>query len=170
MNFVKVAAACPITNVGDVDFNLENTKKCINDAIEKQSKIVVFPELSITSYTCSDLFLQKRLLEKCEIALESLCNFSEDKDILIAVGGPFEHNYQLFNVAYIIFKGKLLGIVPKSYLPNYSEFYEKRWFSSGLHVKSQLVDLSFQENIPFGTNLIFTSGEFKVGFEICEDL
>lgn len=170
MNFVKVAAACPITSVGDVDFNLENIKKCINDAIDKQSKVVVFPELSITSYTCSDLFLQKRLLQKCEIALENLCNFSEEKDILIAVGGPFELNYQLFNVAYIIFKGKLLGIVPKSYLPNYSEFYEKRWFSSGLHVESQLVDLSFQENIPFGTNLIFTSGEIKVGFEICEDL
>ncbi|MEG0771688.1 NAD(+) synthase [Clostridium sp.] len=170
MNFVKVASACPVTNVADVDFNLLNIKKCIDDSISRECKVVVFPELSITSYTCSDLFLQRRLLDKSENALESLCNYSSDKDILIAVGAPFEHNNLLYNVAYIIFKGKVLGIVPKSYLPNYSEFYEKRWFSSGLHVDTDLIDLSFQSEIPFGTNLIFTCGDIKIGFEICEDL
>jgi NAD+ synthase (glutamine-hydrolysing) len=170
MNFVKVASACPVTNVADVDFNLLNIKKCIDDSISKECKVVVFPELSITSYTCSDLFLQRRLLDKSENALENLCNYSSDKDILIAVGAPFEHNNLLYNAAYIIFKGKVLGIIPKSYLPNYSEFYEKRWFSSGLHVDTDLIDLSFQSEIPFGTNLIFTCGDIKIGFEICEDL
>jgi len=170
MNFIKVGSACPLTNVGDVDYNLQNIKECINSALEKQCKVVVFPELSITSYTCSDLFLQRKLLNKCETALENLCNYSEDKDILIAVGGPFEHNNLLFNVAYILFKGKVLGIVPKSYLPNYSEFYEKRWFTSGLNMETELINLSFQEGIPFGTNLIFSCGEAKLGFEICEDL
>jgi NAD+ synthase (glutamine-hydrolysing) len=170
MNFVKVASACPITTVADVDFNLENIKKCIDDSMSKECKIVVFPELSITSYTCSDLFLQRRLLNKSQNALENLCNYSSDKDILIAVGAPFEHNNLLYNAAYIIFKGKILGIVPKSYLPNYSEFYEKRWFSSGLHVDTDLIDLPFQSEIPFGINLIFTCGDIKIGFEICEDL
>lgn len=170
MNFVKVASACPVTKVADVDFNLENIKKCIDDSLAKECKVIIFPELSITSYTCSDLFLQRRLLDKSENALENLCTYSEHKDILIAVGAPFEHNNLLYNAAYIIFKGKLLGIVPKSYLPNYSEFYEKRWFSSGLHVDTDLIDLSFQKEIPFGTNLIFTCGDIKIAFEICEDL
>jgi NAD+ synthase (glutamine-hydrolysing) len=170
MNFVKVASACPVTNVADVDFNLENIKKCIYNGITQECKLIVFPELSITSYTCSDLFLQRRLLDKSQEALENLCNYSIDKDILIAVGAPFEHNNLLYNAAYIIFKGKVLGIVPKSYLPNYSEFYEKRWFSSGLHVDTDRINLSFQNDILFGTNLIFTCGDIKIGFEICEDL
>lgn len=170
MNFLKVASACPITNVADIDFNLSEIKKCIDDSLNKHCKVIVFPELSITSYTCSDLFFQESLLENSQSAIENLCLYSKDKDILIAVGAPLEYNEVLYNVAYIIFNGKILGIVPKSYIPNYSEFYEKRWFTSGLNIFSKKINLSFQENIPFGVNFIFKSGEIKLGFEVCEDL
>ncbi|MPQ33172.1 NAD(+) synthase [Clostridium estertheticum] len=169
-SFIKVSAACPIVNVADIEFNLTNIQKCINQAYAERSKFIVFPELCITAYTCSDLFLQQRLLEKSEDAIKSLCEFSENKDILIAVGSPLYFNDCLYNCAYIIFNGKLLGIVPKSYIPNYSEFYEKRWFAEGLGIINKTVDLSFASDIPFGTNLLFTCDNIKFGFEICEDL
>lgn len=170
MNFIKVAAACPVTNVADVNFNLNNIKACIELSIKENSKLVVFPELAITSYTCGDLFNQQQLLDKSEAALKELCNFSKNKDILIAVGAPLLFNCCLYNCAYVIFNGSILGIVPKSYIPNYTEFYEKRWFTEGLGLTNKNVNLPFQKDIPFGTNLIFASGEFKFGFEVCEDL
>lgn len=170
MNFIKVSAACPITNVADITFNLKNIEVCIETALGDNSKIIVFPELSITSYTCGDLFLQQQLLNTSIEALKNLCDFSQNKDILISVGAPLNINNCLFNCAYIIFKGKILGIVPKSYIPNYTEFYEKRWFTEGIGMDTQKVNLSFQRDIPFGTNLIFTSGTLKYGVEICEDL
>lgn len=170
MSFVKVGAACPLTNVADVDFNVAEIKKCIDNAVDEDVKVLVFPELSITSYTCSDLFYQQRLLKKAEVGIKSLCTYSENKDILLIVGAPLENNDILYNCAYIIFKGSVLGIVPKSYIPNNSEFYEKRWFSSGINIHSNKINLSFQENIPFGTNIIFKSGVICVGVEICEDL
>jgi NAD+ synthase (glutamine-hydrolysing) len=170
MNFIRVAAASPLTNVADVDFNLENIKFCISEALEKKSKLVVFPELSITSYTCGDLFLNEKLYDKSLMALEDLCRFTEDKDILVAVGCPLVHRNSMYNCASIIFKGRILGIVPKSYIPNYTEFYEKRWFAAGLNIVNKTMNLSFQKDIPFGTNLIFTCGSFKFGFEVCEDL
>ncbi|MBU5590527.1 NAD(+) synthase [Clostridium sp. MSJ-4] len=170
MNFIRIGSACPVTKVSDVNFNLENIKICINKALEDKCKILVFPELSITSYTCSDLFLQKQLLDKSEDAINDLCNYSKGKDILIAVGAPLYYDSQLFNCAYIILNGKILGIIPKSYIPNYSEFYEKRWFSEGLNIINEYVDLKFQCSIPFGTDIIFSDGTYKVAFEICEDL
>ena len=171
MEFLKVASACPITNVADVDFNIENIKKCIDTAIEDNCKLIVFPELSITSYTCADLFYQRQLLDKSTEGLKKLCDYSLGKDILIAVGAPIEHNNLLYNCAIIILNGNLLGIVPKSYIPNYTEFYEKRWFTSGLNLTDESVLLDFlEEPIPFGTNLIFTYKDVKIGFEICEDL
>lgn len=168
--FIKLSTACPITNVADIDFNLKNIKKCIEEALKDNSKLIVFPELSITSYTCGDLFSQRNLLLKSEKALENLCLFSKGKDILIAVGAPLYHNSCLYNCAYVIFKGEILGIVPKSYIPNYSEFYEKRWFSEGLGIINKQINLKFQKNIPFGTNLIFTCGAFRFAVEVCEDL
>jgi len=169
-SFIKVSAACPIVNVADIEFNLTNIQSCIEKACGENSKFIVFPELCITAYTCADLFLQHQLLEKSENAIKSLCEFSKNKDILIAVGAPLHFNSCLYNCAYIIFDGKVLGIVPKSYIPNYSEFYEKRWFAEGLGIINKIVNLSFAKNIPFGTNLLFTSGDIKFGIEICEDL
>lgn len=170
MNFIKVSSACPVLNISDTDFNLKNIKLCIDKAVGQEAKLVVFPELSITSYTCGDLFLQNRLITESMKAVNNLLDYSIDKDILIAVGAPLFHGSCLYNCAYIIFKGKVLGIVPKSYIPNYSEFYEKRWFSEGINVKGELADLPFQSDVPFGTDLLFKSGEFVFGFEICEDL
>ncbi|WP_291635698.1 NAD(+) synthase [Clostridium sp.] len=169
-SFIKVSAACPIVNVADIEFNLINIQSCINQACEENSKFIVFPELCTTAYTCADLFLQNELIEKSEKAIETLCEFSKNKDILIAVGSSLHFNNCLYNCAYVIFNGKLLGIVPKSYIPNYSEFYEKRWFTEGLGLINKTVNLSFAKCIPFGTNLLFTCGNIKFGFEICEDL
>jgi len=169
-SFLKVSAACPIVNVADVEFNLNNIQICIQKALKEKSKLIVFPELSITAYACADLFLQQELIEKSESAIESLCEFSKNKEILIAVGSPLYFNNCLYNCAYIIFNGNVLGIVPKSYIPNYSEFYEKRWFTEGLGIINKTVNLSFARGIPFGTNLLFTSSCIKFGFEICEDL
>ncbi|GCD12112.1 NAD(+) synthase [Clostridium tagluense] len=169
-SFIRVSAACPVVNVADIKFNLNNIESCIEEALKEKSKFIVFPELCITAYTCADLFLQQELLEKSESAIESLCEFSKNKDILIAVGAPLHFNNCLYNCAYIIFKGNILGIVPKSYIPNYSEFYEKRWFTEGLGILGKTVNLPFAKSIPFGTNLLFTCNNIKIGFEICEDL
>ncbi|WP_291649251.1 NAD(+) synthase [Clostridium sp.] len=170
MDFIKVAAACPVTRVADIDYNLENIFICLDKAFEDGAKSIVFPELAITSYTCSDLFMQYSLLEKSNLAIEKLIKKSTGLDMLIAIGAPLSFKNVLFNCAYIIFDGKLLGIVPKSYIPNYSEFYEKRWFSEGLGIIDEKVNFPFQKDVPFGTNLIFTSGRYSFGFEICEDL
>ncbi len=170
MNFIRVATGCPKTKVADIDYNLKNIKECVHSAIEQKSKLLVLPELAITSYTCADLFNQQQLLDKCIEAIRELCRFSENKDILISVGSPFLNQSILYNCAFVIFNGKVLGIIPKSYIPNNSEFYEKRWFSRGSNIQSRYINLFFQENIPFGTNLIFKNGNFKFGFEICEDL
>lgn len=169
-HFIKLSSACPVIKVADVDFNLINIKTCIDKALDDNSKIVLFPELCITSYTCGDLFNQKKLIKKSEDALKSLCEYSQDKDILIIVGAPLLYNNCLYNSAFTIFNGKILGIVPKSYIPNYTEFYEKRWFTSGLNLQDKTVNFYFQKNIPFGTNLIFSSDECKIGIEICEDM
>ncbi len=168
--YIRVSTACPVTNVADIDFNIENIKKCIDISIEKKSKLIVFPELSITSYTCGELFSQSLLISKALEGIHNICKYSIDKDVLIAVGAPLLHKNSLYNCAVIIFGGKILGIVPKSYLPNYSEFYEKRWFTEGYKIKSERINLPFQKNIPFGINLIFSDKIFKFAFEVCEDL
>lgn len=170
MNFIRVGAACPVTRVANIEENLRNIKICIDKGHEDNIKVLVFPELATTSYTCGDLFMQSTLINKSYKSLEEICEYSKSLDMIIAMGAPLLHNYCLYNCAYIIFNGEILGIVPKSYIPNYSEFYEKRWFTEGLNIKEELITLDFQEDIPFGTNLIFSSGNVKLGFEICEDL
>jgi len=170
MDFIKVAAACPKTRVADIDYNIENILLCINDANENGNKFIVFPELCITSYTCGDLFLQEYLLNKSLDGIKQILTATKDSDILIAVGAPLLSGSVLYNCAYLLFKGTVLGIVPKSYLPNYSEFYEKRWFSEGVSIENEKIDLPFQKDVPFSTNLIFSSNIASFGVEICEDL
>lgn len=170
MDFIKVAAACPKTKVADIEYNVNEILNCINSAKEKEVKAIVFPELSITSYTCDDLFLQDILIKKSLKGLFKVISETSNLDMLIAVGAPLLKGCTLYNCAYILFKGKILGIVPKSFIPNYSEFYEKRWFSEGIGIINEKVDLPFQKNIPFGTDLIFSSDSFNFGVEICEDL
>lgn len=170
MDFIKVGAASPKLKISDTKYNLKEIETMILNAIEEEVKVLVFPELSISAYSCGDLFTNEKLIENCNLAIKNLVEFSKGKDILIAVGAPFLYRYSLYNCAYIILNGKLLGIVPKSYIPNYSEFYEKRWFTEGFNIKGLNVDLDFQKEIPFGTDLIFSFKNLKVGFEICEDL
>ena len=169
MDFIKVGSACPKTKVADVLYNVENICYCIDKSYDSNVKFL-FPELCITSYTCSDLFLTSTLLNKALDGIKLICEKSVDKDMLLAVGAPLIHNNVLYNCAIIIFNGRILGIVPKSYIPNYSEFYEKRWFTEGVNLIDEIINLPFQENIPFGTNLIFAAGDYKFGVEICEDL
>ena len=170
MDFIKVASACPKTKVGDVEYNISNIIDCTLEAYKNGAKCLVFPELCITSYSCSDLFLQDTLLNKSLSAIEQLLNETKDLDILITVGAPYLHNTTLYNAAFVLFKGKVLGIVPKSFIPNYSEFYEKRWFTDGNNIINKVVKLPFQDEVNFGTNLIFAAGDLKYSVEICEDL
>lgn len=164
-DFLNVASACPITNVMDIEFNLTNIKKCINEALNKKVKYIIFPELSITSYSCGDLFLNNQLLNSSLNAIEELCSFLKDKDILVSVGSPFLYRNSLYNCAFIIHYGKILGIVPKSNICS----SEQRWFSSGFKIRNEYVSTYFQENIPFGIDLIFQSGNFKFSFVLGDE-
>ena len=170
MDFIKVAAACPITRVGDTDFNKKEILSCIKEANMVNTKVIVFPELSISSYTCGDLFLHNTLLTNSINAIEHILKETKNIDMLITIGAPLLYHNALYNCGYVLYKGKILGIVPKSYIPNYSEFYEKRWFTEGLNITSKTVDFSFQKDVPFGTNLLFSCDDFTFGIEICEDL
>lgn len=170
LGFVKVAAAIPNVKVANCKYNLERILALVNKANQQNVKILAFPELSLTAYTCGDLFYHQLLLEQAELALKSLLIETASLDMVIIVGLPVSFNCRLFNVAAVLYKGKLLGVVPKSYLPNTNEFYEKRWFSSGREISNDTtIDLAGQ-NAPFGTNILFGNDTFKLGVEICEDL
>ncbi|BAK80718.1 NAD(+) synthase [Candidatus Arthromitus sp. SFB-rat-Yit] len=168
MNFIRVSTSSINTKVCDISHNVSNIKKCINEALRDKSKLILFPELSVTSYSCFDMFLKRTTLEKSYEGIKEILNFSQDKDILIIVGCIFEHNNSLFNSAFIIHKGILLGIVPKTYLPNYQEFYEKRYFTEGF---IKCTEVSFMgDKTYFGTDILFCYKDIKIGIEICEDL
>ncbi|GFZ31540.1 NAD(+) synthase [Clostridium zeae] len=170
MEFIKVGAACPKIKVADIKYNVENIKKCIDEGLKQEVKALVFPELAVTAYTCGDLFSQSRLISESIKGVEAICEYTMGKDMLIAIGNPIIYNNCLYNCAFIIFEGKVLGIVPKSYIPNYTEFYEKRWFTEGIGLKGKNIDLPFQKAVPFGTDLIFSYEDARFGFEVCEDL
>jgi NAD+ synthase (glutamine-hydrolysing) len=169
--FVKVAAITPNVKVADVDYNCQEIVKRIQEAAQKDAKVMVFPELSITGYTCQDLFLQDALLEAAKSGLKTIKNYSRNIDGIIFVGLPLDFNGKLYNVAAAISRGKIKGIVPKIYLPNYSEFYEARHFMSGKDIQTTIVIDG--EEIPFRTNQIFTCEDMpslRIAVELCEDL
>ncbi len=170
--FIKVAAIAPPLKVADIEYNLNQIYEFAEKAENVEAKIVVFPELCITGYTLGDLFHQRIILDKTEEALIALRNFSLKLKSVIIVGLPLEREGKLFNCAALIRQGSILGIVPKTYIPNYKEFYEERWFASGrdLIAKEILID---GYKIPFGTDLLFPIQGIKgaiLGMEICEDL
>lgn len=167
--FVKAAAAVPEVRVGDCDFNSRQMQDLLFRAAKEQAEIVVFPELAVTGYTCADLFRQRLLLDKAEEALAELVAATAKLPLLCAVGLPVRAENALYNCAVVFQKGKILGAVPKIFLPNYAEFYEKRWFRSGAQVSADRIWLAGQE-VPFGTDLLFACGDAVVGVEICEDL
>lgn len=169
--FVKVAAATPDIKVADCEYNRNSIEKIINNAVLNKTKLIVFPELVMTGYTCGDLFLQEKLLSEAKRQLIELAKFSKDKDILIFVGLPLEMKSKLYNVMAAINNGEILGFIPKKNLPNYSEFYELRHFARG-NEKPEKLNINGKE-VPFGTNILFECKEmegFVVAGEICEDV
>ena len=167
--FVKVAAAIPAVKVADCKFNAQQIDTQIAIADGKGVQIIVFPELCITGYTCADLFGQTLLLEEAEIALMQIMNNTRQMDIISIVGMPLVVNGTLMNCAVALQKGKILGIVPKTYLPNHKENAEARWFSSASdHTETNIRFCG--QNVPLGTNLLFDTAETCFGIEMGEDV
>ena len=167
--FVKVAAAIPHVKVADCFYNIQQIEGLLRQAAQKDVQIIAFPELSITSYTCMDLFSQEILLRNAEKALLDLVNATADLDLLAIVGCPLVSDNQLINAAVVFQRGEILGVVPKSYLPNYKEFQEERWFTPSAHLQHSMITIGNRE-IPLDCYLIFEYEQTRVGIEICEDL
>lgn len=169
--FIRVGAATPDIQVADCHHNAEQIIKLIDKAVKEGIQLLVFPELCVTGYTCSDLFLQESLLCQAKEALIRIAEATQDKDIVAVVGLPLMVQSKLFNTAAVLSGGKILGIVPKTHLPNYSEFYEARHFAKGNQIP---IDIQIGTTlVPFGTNILFkcrTMESFVLGIEICEDL
>ena len=169
--FIKVASAIPSVKVGDVNYNTQQIEKLVSKAENQGVEIIVFPELAITSYTCQDLFRQDLLLNSTEEAIQSLLIFTQQLDIIVVVGAPIVVGNLLLNCAVIIQKGHILGIIPKTYLPNYNEFYEKRWFASSQDLRPTIISYAGHTlTISAESKLFLTSQGVKFGVEICEDV
>lgn len=167
--FIKVAAAIPQVKVADCKFNAQQIDSLIAIADGKGVQMVVFPELCLTGYSCGDLFNQSLLLEEAEIALMQILNNTRQMDIISIVGMPINLNTRLINAAVTIHRGKILGVVPKTYLSNHKENSEQRWFVSA----KDLIETSLRlcgQNVPCGANLLFDTTETCFGIEICEDV
>lgn len=168
--FVKVAAAVPSVKVADCKFNAQQAENMIAVADGKGIQILVFPELNLTGYSCGDLFGQQLLLEQAEFALMRVMNNTRQLDIISIVGMPVVVNTALVNCAVAFQKGKILGIVPKTYLPNYKEFYEQRWFAPSTAFPEEMTVRLCGQLVPFGRNLLFDTPDTCFGIEICEDV
>lgn len=171
--FVKVAAATPKIRVADCEFNASQIIAQIKEAESKESSLIVFPELCVTGYTCSDLFLQSTLLKAAKRAVKRIISETADLNIISIIGVPVALRQSLFNCAVVIYKGKILGVVPKVNIPNYSEFYEARHFTSGKDFDEDFFEYGDFCNIRFGNEFIFTCNQmpdFSFAVEICEDL
>ncbi len=168
--FVKVAAAIPAVRVADCKFNAQHTEAQIMIADGKGVQIVIFPELNLTGYSCGDLFSHQLLLEQAEMALMQVINNTRQLDIISIVGLPVMVNSTLANCAVVFQRGKILGVVPKTYLPNYKEFYEQRWFASSLTYKDISSVRLCGQTVPFGKDLLFETSDTCFGIEICEDV
>ena len=152
--FIKVAAATPKIKVADPVYNTEEILKIIDETEKKGASILVFSELTISGYTCGDLFLQQPLLTECKNQLLRIVKATKKKDMLVVVGCPIIVNQKLYNCAVVINQGEILGIVPKTHLPNYSEFYELRHFTSGEGLDEMV--MIGEEYITVCANQVFT--------------
>ena len=170
--FISVAVATPEVEVANCVKNAAATVQLVEEAAARGVKLLVLPELGLTAYTCGDLFLQDSLLRGAEQALTRVLDASARHAIVLVVGMPFRLGGALYNVAAVICRGKLLGLVPKHNIPNYSEFYEARHFTSGRGIQPMTVQVCGQETL-FGDGLLFRCtglSSFVLGCEICEDL
>ena len=169
--FIKVAAVSPKIKVADPEYNSKLVCELMKTASEKGAKVIVFPELVLTGYTCNDLFLQERLLEASLEGLVSCKKASEAIDAIVYIGLPLEVDDKLYNVAAVLYKGNILAVIPKKNLPNYAEFYEARYFEAGRESVREISLLD--ENVPFGMNILINVENvrgFKLGCELCEDV
>jgi NAD+ synthase (glutamine-hydrolysing) len=169
--FIKVAAAVPAVKVADVEYNVQEIEKLIALADSEDVEVVCFPELCLTAYTCQDLFKEQLLLTKAEDGLIHLLEFTRKLDIICVVGLPVQAGGLLLNCAAVIQRGCILGLVPKTYLPNYNEFYEKRWFASAQDLNPTTIYLAGSPVLVSAEPKLFrTADDVKFGVEICEDV
>jgi NAD+ synthase (glutamine-hydrolysing) len=169
---VRVAAAVPRVAVGNIEKNRQEIAAMMADAADKGAALVAFPELCLTSYTLGDLFRQRSVREQSEAELARLLDETKSLPVMAVIGMPVYFADKLYNTAAVFQSGKLLGVVPKAYIPNYQEYYEQRWFMSGIDVTGQTITLAGQ-SAPFGTDILFACAEvpeFVAGVELCEDL
>ncbi len=172
LGMIRVAAVSPKMLVANPDYNVREIVACIKEATVQRATIIVLPELSITGYTCGDLFAQGVLYEKAMAALDQLAHETSHVDAVVVVGMPIYIENNFYNCAVLLQKGEIKGVVPKTFIPNYKEFYEDRWFASGNTMSRERKTIHLKEKeIPFG-NLIFTDlkNDIKIGIEICEDV
>ena len=167
--FLKVAAAIPSLRVADCIGNMERMAALAEEAARHGVEIVAFPELAVTAYPCGDLLLQPTLLDAAEEALARLARATRKLPLAVIVGAPLRHGSTLYNCAVVMSQGKMLGVVPKSYIPNYGEFYEDRWFASGAGITEEQILIDGRE-VDFGADLTFEINGAEFGVEICEDL
>lgn len=169
--FIKVAAVTPDVRVADPGYNTERIKGGIDEAAAAGAKIIVFPEMAVSGYTCGDLFLQHKLIDECKTKLKELADYTAGLDVLVFVGSPYHFRDKLYSVAAVLHRGLCIGIIPKTFIPNYSEFYEARYFTTGN--ASVLNTDFFGTGIPFGSHIVFENGEsmpdLKIACELCED-
>ena len=170
--FIKTAAASPKIRVADCDHNAEQIIKMSKEAYENGASLIVFPELCVTGYTCGDLFLQNTLIKSAENAVSKIVEETKTVDIVIIIGAPVSIKHSLYNCGVVIYRGEIMGIIPKKHLPSHSEFSENRYFSKGEDFKSS-IEYANQYDVWVSSNMIFKCDdmeEFSFGVEICEDL
>jgi len=170
--FIRIAVASPELRIANVQFNVNKHIEIAKESLSEQADILLFPELSITAYSCADLFYQRDILDSAIEGLKQLVEFSKNSNLLIIAGVPIQLDNKLFNCAAIIQNGHILGLQTKTFIPNSLEFYEKRWFSSGYNLQSTTINL-YGNEIPIGNDILFEAKNYpllKIGVEICEDL
>ncbi len=168
--YLRVAAVAPQVNVADCEFNCNEIIKWIERLEGRNAKIIVFPELSVTSYTCGDLFHSETLLDAAVRGIERIAEHTTTHDVLVVVGAPLRHRGTLYNCAVAIYAGEVVAVIPKTYIPNYNEFYEKRWWASGDYLPADSSIRVGDCYAAFGTKQLIAAFGTKIGFEICEDL
>ena len=177
--FVRVAAAVPQMRVANCQFNTHEIKQQIAEALNEGVQVICFPELSITGYTCGDLFFTQQLQQNALKSLEEICAYTRNQPIVVLVGAPLKVDNNLYNCAFVMTDGEVIGVVPKVNLPNTGEFYEKRWFTSGratmehsgsgVQPRIPTIEL-WSGDVPFGPDLLFVTRDYCFGIELCEDL
>jgi len=172
-DFVRVAAAVPAVRAADPQYNAARTTELLEEAARQKAILAVFPELGLAGYSCEDLFHQRPLLDACRAALESVRAASKRFPTVTVVGVPLAIDHRLYNCAVVLHRGNILGVIPKTYLPNYREFYETRQFTGGDVAQRESIDLGDQREVPFGSRLLFRADQqplFTFHVEICEDV